>query len=425
MCFSPFWLYRLACPYNVGVAIILVLPTSALFGQTSAPAGIFSDSVYSNIVITTDVVYGWNTNYFTNNSVDTLKMDIYEPDSVIDYLRPVIIYLHAGGFVTGDKGDSRAVRLGNHFARCGYLFASINYRLGVDNVLDTIDNFQMVYQITQDAKSAVRYFRKHQLAYCVDTQAIFLMGSSAGASICLTVAYWDQIEADTTFDTSIFGPLDAASGNIGYSSQVTGIVPCWGGMPDTTWLRGETEPAYLFHGTNDQVVPYTFGYANNGVYLHGSYNIHQQLVANGVESYLYPLAGAGHGVPVYSKKYDSVINLSTAFIYDHLPPDAGSKPCGYSVDDEVNAELSSFPITLSSTIWPEGMPVTLHNRSRQSHCLELRIVTLQGQLWAQYQTELRGGEVLELGQDLRPRGMVFMHVYTSAGKKAFPIVAVP
>jgi len=308
------------------VAFLLLAFGDQSLAQTSAPPGIFADTVYHSVLLTSDIVFGDNFNLLLNEE-DTLKLDTYEPDSTIDYLRPVIIYVHGGGFTAGNKTTDKAATFGNYFAKCGYLYASINYRLYIDNGQDTIDNFEEVYMSTQDAKSAVRFFRKHAIEYCVDTSKIFMIGTSAGASVCLSAAYWDQSEADAIFNTASFGTLENSSGNEGYSSHPDAIVSCWGGVPDTAWLQNETTPNQLFHGTADPVVPYVCGLAQNGVYLFGSYTIHEASLADNIESHLHPFVGAGHGVGSNSPQFDTLVQIATAFLYDHVNAGEGSTLC--------------------------------------------------------------------------------------------------
>ena len=308
------------------IAILFLIPAFHSAAQTAAPAGIFSKSVYKDVKITKDITYGSNYNFFFDQ-VDTLRLDTYEPDSIVDYLRPVVIFIHGGGFVAGDKGEAKAVTFGNYFAQHGYLFASINYRLCINPPNDTIDNFQGVYQCVQDAMSAVRYFRKNAEEYCIDTSKIFLLGTSAGAGISLSVAYWDEDEANDIFDTTPFGPLDGSSGNEGYSSAPTAIISCWGGITDTSWVHQETVPNLLFHGTADPVVPYEWGLAANGVYLFGSLAIQEACSINGIESYLRPFVGAQHGVSINSPQFDTILMVSTGFLFSQLESGAGSISC--------------------------------------------------------------------------------------------------
>ena len=351
--------------------LIFYFSNYSSFAQTSAPPGIFSDTVYHSVQLTSDIVYGNNFNPFYNQ-VDTLKLDTYEPDSTIDYLRPVLIYVHGGGFTSGDKTTDKAVVFGNYFAKCGYLCASINYRLYIDDPTDTIDNFRGVYMCTQDAKSAVRFFRKHATDYCVDTSMIFMIGTSAGATICLNAAYWDQDEADAIFNTADLGPLENSSGNQGYSSEPTAIVSCWGGIPDTSWLQNETTPNQLFHGTNDPVVPYTWGLSQNGVYLFGSYTIHEASLADNIESYLHPFVGAGHGIPSGSLQFDTLLQISKDFLHDHLNVNEGSLLCNPT---SVNHFFEEDKNILFSITTLDNDHILIRNNSNTNAFVWLKIFT--------------------------------------------------
>ncbi|MCS6916341.1 MAG: alpha/beta hydrolase [Chitinophagales bacterium] len=402
---------------NVFFITAMLLGNSPLFSQVGPPPGVFLDSVYATVKITTDITYGSNKNFFKNNQVDTLKLDLYEPDASVNYLRPVIVYLHAGGFTTGDKGENRAVKLGNYFAKKGYAFASINYRLGSNVFPDTVDNYQSVYQITQDAMSAVRFFRKNWLNYCIDTNTIFMVGSSAGAAICLTVAYWDQDEADQAFDTTPFGPLDQASGNEGPTSSVSAIVPCWGGMPDTSWLQNETEPAYLFHGTADNIVPYVYGLSFNGVNLHGSYNIHHQLLANGVESYLHPFVNAGHGVPVNSPQYDTLMMLITPFFYDHLSPAAGSSSCGFT---GVQADEAHQIVFEQAGPHQDAYMI---NRSNQEQEVELDWISLEGKIMRSERIIMAPGQRQVVETELYADSLYLLRLRCGSSSQVFKLIA--
>jgi poly(3-hydroxybutyrate) depolymerase len=359
--------------------------------QTSAPPGIFADTVYHSIKVTSDIVYGSNFNPFFNQ-VDTLKLDTYEPDSVIDYLRPVLIYAHGGGFTAGDKTTDKAEIFGNHFAMLGYLYASINYRLYSDDLYDTIDNFREVYMCTQDAKSAVRFFRKHASEYCVDTSKIFMTGTSAGGAICLNAAYWDQAEADSIFNSDDLGPLDNGSGNEGYSSALSAIVSCWGGIPDTAWLENETTPNQLFHGTQDPVVPYVWGLSANGVYLFGSYTIHEASLANNIESYLHPFPGAGHGVSSNSPQFDTLLQVSTVFLYNHLNPGEGSVACTLPLS--VNQPFSQDDLITITSI-DESDFLIQNNQILPFHG-QIKIYSMQGNLLNAYAVDISSYNSLTL-----------------------------
>ena len=160
------------------VFLALTFLTGISLAQTTAPPNIFRDSVYSSVKVDSNIQYGVNFNHFFNET-ETLLLDTYEPNATVDYHRPLIIYCHGGGFTAGDKVGDHAIVFGNYFAKRGYVMASINYRLAKENPADTIDNYEGVYQATQDAKSAVRFFKHYAENYCLDTSAFFMIGTSS------------------------------------------------------------------------------------------------------------------------------------------------------------------------------------------------------------------------------------------------------
>ncbi|MGK0179593.1 MAG: dipeptidyl aminopeptidase/acylaminoacyl peptidase, partial [Nitrospinales bacterium] len=56
-----------------------------------------------------------------------LSLDIYKPFS--NTKRPLIIFVHSGGFITGAKDGYVVTKYCNDFAEKGYVVASVNYRL--------------------------------------------------------------------------------------------------------------------------------------------------------------------------------------------------------------------------------------------------------------------------------------------------------
>ena len=340
---------------STGWALAMVLQISRLFAQL--PDGIFLNEVYPGYNLTSNISYGGNTNYFTGQ-FENLLLDLYEPVTDDDYRRPLLIYAHGGGFTGGDKTKDKAIAFADYFTKRGYVVASINYRLGDDITGTTDDNFQTVYMGAQDSRAAIRFFHRYADDYCLDTAAIFMSGSSAGATLALVAAYWDQEEADKVVpDIAAFGPIDASSGNEGYSDALTAIVVCWGGLTDTSWMKGETEPQQLFHGTEDSTIPYTEGYNSDSVYLYGGYMIHQAALMYGIESYLKTYEGVGHGISEESPKFDTMMYIADTFMYSHLPDNIGQASCKASSlqlypnpsDGRITAFNSSESISFGGT----------------------------------------------------------------------------
>ena len=104
-------------------------------------------------------------------------LDIYYPEAAEEKL-PVIIDIHGGGFLYGDKALNRL--LGYHLAKRGYVVFSLNYRLASDDV--------KVPGQVQDIMWALRFIQDHLEDYPTDANQAFLMGESAGGVLAVMAA---------------------------------------------------------------------------------------------------------------------------------------------------------------------------------------------------------------------------------------------
>ena len=111
--------------------LLLVLGTGPA-ARAQAPidttAGRYYQPVFPNVTVTSGVAFGSAADY--TGATQTLRMDIYQPTGDASAERPVIIFAHQGGFVTGSRTDAYMVKVCTQFARLGYVTASIDYRLG-------------------------------------------------------------------------------------------------------------------------------------------------------------------------------------------------------------------------------------------------------------------------------------------------------
>ncbi len=157
-----------------------------------------------------NVTYGTAINF--NGGMDTLEMDIYTPqcdDSARVSGRPLLVWIHGGAFLAGDKSESSITNLCKQFAERGYVTASINYRLGfiADDVTwlcnfpnyscafaaDSAEWYRAYYRSIQDGKGALRYLVNRHSAFRIDTGNVFVAGESAGAFIALGIGLLDTI----------------------------------------------------------------------------------------------------------------------------------------------------------------------------------------------------------------------------------------
>jgi predicted peptidase len=209
----------------------------------------YRDQVFANVNVTRDIVYG-NAPDANGNPVD-LTLDLYQPVGDMVNQRPVVIWIHGGGFTIGDK--SSGATEASFFARHGYVAASINYRLlsptgcgGNPNPTPTCEQAALGAQ--HDAQAAVRWFRSKAGTYGIDTSRIAVAGSSAGAVTSLLVD-WRSEDPGT-------------SGNPGFPSTVRAAVSISGGAPTNEWIDGNDPPAIFFHGNADRTVPFNWAVSN-------------------------------------------------------------------------------------------------------------------------------------------------------------------
>ena len=104
----------------------------------------------------------------TDNANQTL--DLYLPDEG-DGPFPLIIFLHGGAFLGGDKRDFQAAYYMNGIRR-GYAVASLNHRFSYESRFPGS---------VCDVKAAVRFLRGNAERFCLDKKRFAASGASAGA----------------------------------------------------------------------------------------------------------------------------------------------------------------------------------------------------------------------------------------------------
>ena len=106
-------------------------------------------------------------------------LDVYSPPGAKN--RPVVFWIHGGGWQTGDKSDVQ--RKPQAFTEKGYVFVSTNYRLlpGVD-----------MATIVRDVAKSIRWVHDHITEYGGDPDRLLVMGHSAGAQLAALVCTDDR-----------------------------------------------------------------------------------------------------------------------------------------------------------------------------------------------------------------------------------------
>ncbi|MFN8017951.1 MAG: carboxylesterase family protein [Acidimicrobiales bacterium] len=224
-------------------AIVLVATGCQLHLRTPTGSGTvrYRDAAFTEVTTTKDVTYGKAARL--SGSMQTLKLDVYEPKGDTVAKRPAIVWVHGGGFKDGDKTSPEIVDEATHFAKLGYLNVSIDYRLSAGCSPFTDECIQGIEMAYHDAQAAVRFLRANAATYKVDVDRIAVAGTSAGAISAYNVAYGSDSPGH--------------SGNPGYSSKVRAAVSLSGAHLTTAPAKGDP-PTLDFHGKADQVVPYSW-----------------------------------------------------------------------------------------------------------------------------------------------------------------------
>jgi acetyl esterase/lipase len=202
--------------------------------------------------------------------------------------RPVIIWIHPGGFIVGDKGGNAEFPLArvNMFGLVlpmlerGYSAVSINHRLSGEAIFPAL-----IY----DVKAAVRWVKANATEYCFNPDKVAAWGSSSGGYLAAMLAASPDVPYLEDFST----------GNRGFSSRVTAAIDWYGptdflamdpqhlklgqeahvheptshesllmgasvtSIPEKckaasplTYVTSASSPIYIQQGTGDPVIPY-------------------------------------------------------------------------------------------------------------------------------------------------------------------------
>jgi acetyl esterase/lipase len=242
----------------------------------------YKDTIFSDISINRDLSYVSNADPGEKKS---FLFDFYQPKN--DHLarRPLIIWMHGGGFKFGTK-EAKDIRIWcKNFARRGYVCAAINYRLSKKNTLFNFGELQKgCYYAVQDVKMAIEYFKRHRAEYKIDPDKIILAGNSAGGLIALQAAYCSNAEL-----AKMAGIADTSANQDGIL-KVAGVVDFWGGIFDLDWLKNAHVPIVSVVGSRDNIMPPTHKSAS----LYGAIDIHKQADALGIPNDLKVYDGYSH-----------------------------------------------------------------------------------------------------------------------------------
>ncbi|MGV3590572.1 MAG: alpha/beta hydrolase [Gammaproteobacteria bacterium] len=187
---------RLISQETVGATMKLTLPLAAPLG--------------SDIAVARDVQYG---------SDPRQRLDVFTPASGFAPSRPVLVFVHGGGFVGGDKqipGTPFYDNIGQWAVRTGYNAVTITYRLAPQHQWPSG---------VEDLHRVVRFIDERGAQHGIGPGRVFLMGQSAGASHAASYVAHPELYAP-------------------YGHGLRGLI-LLSGVYDYTMKPGPMEAAYL------------------------------------------------------------------------------------------------------------------------------------------------------------------------------------
>ena len=302
------------------VAFLAAFVGSALFKISSDPTHGKYTVQWSDAIgkVYTDLSYG-------NGAAN--KFDLYVPADNSKETYGLVVYLHAGGFTSGDKSDDAEML--KWLCSKGYVAAGINYTLFTEENPDA-----SVYSQSEEIKAAMPYVveEAEKLGYKLDRMAI--SGGSAGGCLALIYAYRD---ADTSpvpvkmmfeavgpgsfyaEDWGIFGldqspeaaaelfgvmsgqklsPEDITSG-----AYLDAVKP----ISADRWVTKNTVPSVLCYGAHDKMQPFA-----------ASKPLVAALEENGVDYQYLVAEHSGHGLQNDSKVYMEYLDTVVKYLDKYM-----------------------------------------------------------------------------------------------------------
>ena len=194
-----------------------------------------------------------------------LHFDAYMPKGNVKELPgngSIIIWIHGGGWVIGDKGNYR-VQINRYFAAQGYVVFDIQYGLteldGNLGGLTTPDYVQGDFSINDMVRHIgifTKYLTSHSNEYNANLNSVFITGGSAGGHLtCATALSMSHGHYEDYFSPTL---------------KIKGYIPLYpgNGLPSVLGIEGDEDlinpenlveknspPCLIFQGTSDGLVP--------------------------------------------------------------------------------------------------------------------------------------------------------------------------
>ena len=242
------------------------------------------------------------------DSGEANKFDLYLPKDNTKENYGLVVYLHAGGFTSGDKADDENMLA--WLTSKGYVAAGINYTLKTD------DNDKNILTQSNEIKSAIPKVIEEAEKNGYHIDKLTMAGGSAGHCLAMIYAYRDASESPVPVVLT-FGAVGPSSffkddwTNYGLNQETdeayqaaADLFGTFGGVKLTkemvkdgsyqellkpisaySWIDENSVPTVVAYGKYDKVQPYE-----------GSLRLKKALEDNNIDHKYFVLPHSGHGL---------------------------------------------------------------------------------------------------------------------------------
>ena len=265
------------------------------------------------------------------DSGEANKFDLYLPKDNTKKNYGLVVYLHAGGFTTGDKTDDEEMLA--WLTSKGYVAAGINYTLRTD------DNDKSILSQSNEIKSAIPVVIEEAKKHGYNIDKLTMAGGSAGHCLAMIYAYRDAKESPVPV-VFTFGAVGPSSffredwDNYGLDKDTeesieaaAGLFSVMGGVEITTdmikdgsyqelmkpvsayaWIDENSVPTVVAYGTHDRVQPYK-----------GSLRLKKALEDNNIDFKYFELPHSGHGLQNDDKVVKQWMETIDEYLDKYMP----------------------------------------------------------------------------------------------------------
>lgn len=303
------------------MALLVLAPGSVFSQPVSEEQNLLRDGIRSLAELIRPPVLSETDIPYADTGNPRHRLDLYLPRERNTEKLPVIVFVHGGAWMAGDKsGVSDVLR---PFVLSGdYACVAIGYRLS--------DEARWPAQI-HDCKAAIRWLRANADFYGLDAERIAVWGFSAGGHLALMLGASQNnpgLEGDIGSHSGVSSRVSAVVNYFGVfdllalpqrpsaiaipgrpspeemligGSLLQNTDKAWSASP-AAYISADDPPVLTVHGNRDQLVPYE-----------QSVKLDVALRKAGVPSYFITVQGGGHGT------FGALANERvSAFLYHYL-----------------------------------------------------------------------------------------------------------